>query len=224
MSADPQYRNFSSKLIPGETKIIGIRIPVLRKIAKKEAVDISSFFEKITDEYFEEIVLQAMAICFADLDERELFRRIYEFLPKINNWAVCDIFAAGLKKAAFYEKHFFYFLKELSSDSREFYVRFSAAAILSHYINDKYIDQTLNTLSLIRHNGYYAKMGTAWAIASCFAKYPEETLAYLKSDLISESIKKLTLKKILESRKAQSKYLSIIKTLKKASYENENRS
>lgn len=90
---DEKYKNFHSGLCPGVNNIIGIRIPVLRDYAKKikGQVDISA----ISNDYYEEVMLKGMLI---GLEKKLDFEKISNFIPLINNWAVCDTFCAGLKQ------------------------------------------------------------------------------------------------------------------------------
>lgn len=55
-------------------------------------------------------------------------------------------------------------------------MRFAACMLMDYFINDEYIDSTLEKLSSITHDGYYVKMGVAWALSVCFVKYRDKTL------------------------------------------------
>ena len=64
---DEKYREFHCRLIPGvdEDRVIGIRVPVLRKFAKKytaQATDEEreAFFRQLPHTYYEEKKLQVM--------------------------------------------------------------------------------------------------------------------------------------------------------------------
>ena len=63
---DEKYREFHSGLVPGEDKIIGIRIPVIRKYArelfKEYHKDVDLLLENTGVEYYEEKVLKGMLI------------------------------------------------------------------------------------------------------------------------------------------------------------------
>lgn len=98
---DPTYREFHSSLIPGADNILGVRIPQLRvmakEIAKKE--DWRTFVEATDTLYYEETMLQGMVIGRAKMEPEERIKYIRLFVPRINNWAVCDIFSGELKTA-----------------------------------------------------------------------------------------------------------------------------
>lgn len=61
---ESKYGEFSTSLIPGCNNLIGVRIPALRKLAKKLVKDNSDWRQllKECDMYFEETMLRGMII------------------------------------------------------------------------------------------------------------------------------------------------------------------
>lgn len=97
---DEKYKEFHSNLCPGINNILGIRVPVLRNYAKQLVKDntLEELLANIDDEYYEEIMLQGMIIGLKNKEEWAVVKQlIFNFIPKIDNWAVCDVFCAGLK-------------------------------------------------------------------------------------------------------------------------------
>ena len=99
--ADPKYRKFHSYLLPGTDNILGVRIPQLRTMAKEiiKKDDWRPFVETANTNYYEETMLQGMIIGLAKMNLDEQMNYISLFIPRINNWAVCDIFSSELKTA-----------------------------------------------------------------------------------------------------------------------------
>ena len=93
---EEDFRVFNSKLLPGVTRILGVRLPAMRKLAKKTAKgDFRSYLEeaheKITaDSIHEEIMMQGLVIGYAKMERDEYRKYLDEFVPKISNWSVCD--------------------------------------------------------------------------------------------------------------------------------------
>lgn len=86
--------------MPWNGKYIRVRVPILRNYAKKLAkeYEIKALLENIDNEYYEEIMLQGMLIGLEkDKDIQNILKDIEIFVPKIDNWGVCDVFCAGLK-------------------------------------------------------------------------------------------------------------------------------
>ena len=65
---DLKYKEFHSGLCPNVDKIIGVRIPKLREIAKRIAKEnYKEFLENSPGEYYEELVLQGLVIGYAKI-------------------------------------------------------------------------------------------------------------------------------------------------------------
>ena len=99
--ADSKYQEFHSSLLPGANNILGVRIPQLRTMAKEiiKKEDWRTFVESTDTIYYEETMLQGMIIGLAKMNLDEQINYISLFIPRINNWAVCDIFSSELKTA-----------------------------------------------------------------------------------------------------------------------------
>lgn len=98
---DKGYRDFQSKLIPtipAET-IIGVRIPVIRKLAKEYGKDPESvdFLKQLPHTYYDENILHALLV--AEIKDYEVcVKEVERFLPYVDNWAVCDFFSKGVSQ------------------------------------------------------------------------------------------------------------------------------
>ena len=109
---------------------------------------------------------------------------VKEFIPYIDNWSVNDSLCQNMKFAKTYQQEVFNFLKEMKDSNNEWEIRVIAVTFLSHFLNDKYIDEVIDILDHLNRPTYMAKMGIAWAYATIMAKYPEKMFAYLpKSSL-----------------------------------------
>lgn len=200
--ADESYREFSSKLIPESKPLIGIRLPQLRSLAKKLAAgDWRGYLSAATDEYFEEIMLQGMVIGCAKMPLEERFALIEAFLPKIDNWSLCDSFCAGLKFTNRYRSEMWSFIAPYLESENEFERRFAIVVMLDFFVLPEYINQVLERAVSVCLDGYYVKMGVAWLLSVCYVKFPEQTLGYIDGKLKDEDTYRKTLQKIMESRR-----------------------
>ncbi len=209
---DEKYKNFHSGLCPGVNNIIGIRIPVLRDYAKKikGQVDISA----ISNDYYEEVMLKGMLI---GLEKKLDFEKISNFIPLINNWAVCDTFCAGLKQIKNNKEKMWLFLQNYINSKKEFEVRFAVVTILDFYIDEQYIDRVLELLKTVKHEGYYAKMAVAWAYSFCFIKFFEKTKNEFESfdkNNIDKFIYNKSIQKSIESYRLTREQKNILKSMK----------
>jgi len=197
---DLKYKKFNSDLCPNVDNIIGVRIPDLRKYAKELYKNNKLNQIKIEDHYYEEIMIQGMIIGFQTKENIEnVIQQIKQFVPKINSWAVCDTFSAGLKITKKYPKEMFEVVKLYLKSKREYELRFSIVMILDYYTNDEYIDEVLEILDNVKSDKYYVQMANAWAIAECLVKYYEKTKTFLQNTNLDKFTHNKAIQKAIES-------------------------
>ena len=200
--ADEKYKEFHSGLCPGTENIIGIRVPVLRNYAKKLAkeYDIKYLLGNIDDEYYEEIMLQGMLIGLEkDKNIKNILNDMEKFIPKIDNWAICDVFCAGLKITKKNMNEIWEFIQKYLNSDQEFEKRFAVVMILDYYITEEYLEKIFEIFDNIKSEKYYVQMAVAWAISICLIKYYERTINYLKTAKIDKFTYNKGIQKALES-------------------------
>ncbi|MGN0704689.1 MAG: DNA alkylation repair protein [Lentihominibacter sp.] len=201
---DEKYRDFHSSLVPGEETMIGVRVPVLRQYARELMKDwegdAGSLIREIGDNYYEEIMLQGMIIGLVRKPGFSwLAEQIDGFVPKINNWAVCDVFCAGLKETRKHLPEMYEYLQKYLASDDEYQIRFGIVMLLDYYINEEYLGRIFMHADKISHDGYYVKMAVAWLISICFVKFYDETKAYMNESVLDDFTYNKALQKARES-------------------------
>lgn len=200
--ADPDYKAFNEKTLPGVKTSYGIRLPVLRSLAKELLKgDPLGYLGYAVPDSYEEILIRGLVIAGLKLPWEEKRSLVEGFLPLIDNWAVCDTFCNTLKPR-FPEdsQKLWEFLLPYYTDEREFFVRFAVVMQLSHFIKAEYLAEGLKMLENVSHPGYYAKMGVAWALSMWYVSFPQEVEELLKRQSLSPWVQNKTIQKIRESR------------------------
>ena len=216
--ADPKYKEFHERLCPGTENIIGVRVPVLRKYAQElfKEKDWKQTIEEIDNEYYEEIMLQGVLIGQAKKEDINiLLKHVEKYVPKIDNWAICDVFCAGLKITKKYKKEMWKFIQKYLKSDKEFKIRFAVVMILDYYIDEEYLKEDFKIFDDIKHEGYYVKMAVAWAISVCLIKYYEDTLEYLKKSKIDNWTYNKAIQKAIESFRISDVQKNFLRKLKK---------
>lgn len=214
---DQKYKKFHSRLCPGTDNIIGIRVPILRDYAKERLKqnNFKELMQNIDNEYYEEIMLQGMLIGLAKEDFRTILEYIKNFIPKINNWAVCDVFCAGLKMTKKNKEAMWEFLNPYMKSDKEFEIRFGVVMILDYFVEEKYLKDIFKILDRIESQKYYVQMAVAWAISICLIKYYDETLVYLKKAKLDTFTYNKALQKGIESDRITSEQKQVLRNMKK---------
>ena len=215
--ADLKYKEFHSGLCPGTTNIIGVRVPVLRKFAKElsKQYEIEFLLEQIDKQYYEEIMLQGMLIGLEKKEFSKIQKHIEKFIPKIDNWAVCDVFCAGLKITKKYKKEMWELLQKYLKSDKEFEIRFAVVMILDFYIEEEYLEKDFKIFDQLSSQAYYVQMAIAWAISVCLIKFYDPTRQYLENANLDNFTYNKLLQKARESYRLTEKQKEELKKMKK---------
>lgn len=216
--SDKKYQEFHSNLCPNNNNILGVRVPILRNYAKEllNKYDINELLENIKDDYYEEIMLQGMIIGLdKSKDINITLSYIDNFVPKIDNWAICDVFCAGLKITNRYKEEMWkYICKYLKSD-KEFELRFAIVMMLDYYIDEEHMHKILAICDNIHSDKYYVQMAVAWLLSICLIKYYDETIGYLNSCELDKFTYNKAIQKAIESYRLDKNQKEELKKMKK---------
>lgn len=197
---DETYKQFHSSLVPGLTEMMGVRIPVLRELAKKATKeDYYGFSEDFQSSVYEEVMIRGMMIGYAKFSIEEQQRELRKFVPLINNWAVCDSCCTTYKFMKKNQEEWFSFLEPYLNSSQEYEIRFAVVCLLDFFIQEAFIDRIFSYFSNIHHEGYYVKMAVAWAVSVCYVKFPEKTEEFLLKNTLDAFTHNKAIQKIRES-------------------------
>ena len=212
---DIAYRDFHARLMPtmDKEKIIGVRIPQIRKFAKEIALtpDACEFMTSLPHEYYEENNLHAFLISEIK-DFEKCIEALEEFLPYIDNWATCD----SLRPKCFKlntDILLNYIYKWIDSD-KTYTVRFGIEMLMLYYLDEGFEEEYLYTVSKIKSEEYYVNMMIAWYFATALAKQYESTLPLVKAHALSPWIHNKTIQKAIESYRITAEQKSELRTLK----------
>lgn len=215
--ADEKYRQFHSGLCPGVDNIIGVRVPILRNYAKEllKENNLNQLINEIGDQYYEEIMLKGMLIGLSKSENiTTIINYIKEFIPKIDNWAVCDVFCAGLKITKKHQEQMWEFIQTYLNSEKEFEIRFGIVMILDYYIDEKYLEKCFKIFDSITNKEYYVQMAIAWAVSICLIKFYDETIEYLKKCKLDKFTFNKSLQKAIESYRITNEQKEILKNMK----------
>lgn len=254
---DLKYRDFHASLLPNIDKksIIGVRVPTMRKIAKefvdsaakgaaKAAAtstvaaaktlpkDVSSFLDKLPHRYFEENQVHLFVVeRIKDFDE--CLRRVEQFLPYIDNWAVCD--GKSPKALLKDEARFLARIKIWLKSCEPYTVRFGVNMLMNFFLDERFDKKHLEMVAAIDENlfddsdtgaarssinaarptdRYYVQMVVAWYFATALAKQWDAAFPYIKGRKLSPWIHAKSIQKACESYRITDEQKAILRSLK----------
>ena len=212
---DLSYRDFHSKLIPDvePERVIGIRIPQLRKYAKMLAKtpEAAVYLQTLPHPYYDENNLHGLLIesirdydsCIAELDR---------FLPYVDNWATCDLISPKV-----FQKHLPELLKKiriwLQSD-HTYTIRFGIGTLMRFYLNDAFSEEYPELAADVCSEAYYVRMMVAWYFATALAKQYDAVVPYLEQRRLEPWTHNKTIQKAVESYRITAEQKEYLRSLK----------
>lgn len=183
---DEGYADFTAKLVPAveRERIIGVRLPALRKLAKSAAgtPEAEEFLSALPHRSFDENNLHA-ALLAHEQDIETLLARIESFLPYIDNWATCDMLSPPL--FAQHPELVYGRVKKWLCSGHTYTVRFAVITLLGFYLGSHYTPEQSDLCADLQSNEYYINMALAWYFAEGLAKRPVDFLPYFERGLIA---------------------------------------
>ena len=212
--AEEQYRIFNQKFVlTNRNVMLGVKVPKMRSIAREiTAGDWEGFLEGygfriagdgcVTERcrtiFFEEVMIIGMVIDLINVPPSVRLVLVAQFVPLIDNWAVCDVFCGGAKwvgepgrgpKACnrvpleqvweFLQRYLFGSASEPASGSSEFEIRFGVVMLMSYFLVPEYVGKVFEVIGKVRKGDYYVDMAVAWCLATARAKFDAQTQAFV---------------------------------------------
>jgi 3-methyladenine DNA glycosylase AlkD len=221
--AEEQYRIFNQKFVlTNRNLMLGVKVPKMRSIAREiaagdwegflagygfgvgNAVQMAEIAEQPNrDErcrtiFFEEVMIIGMVIDLINVPPSVRLVLVAQFVPLIDNWAVCDVFCGGAKwvgepgrgpKACnrvpldqvweFLQRYLFGSASEPASGCSEFEIRFGVVMLMSYFLVPEYVGKVFEVLARVRKGDYYVDMAVAWCLATARVKFDAQTQAFV---------------------------------------------
>ena len=213
--SDPKYAAFSAKLIPNvaKEKFIGVRAPEYKMVIKELEGNpsVEEFLGTLPHAYYDENVLHAALLCrIRDFDE--CLRKVEQFLPYVDNWAVND----GLNPKVFRKHHAELREKipEWLSSEAPFIKRFGMHILMSHFLDEDFDPSLLELPARIRSGEYYVNMMTAWLFAEALVKQWESTIPYIENRRLDKWTHNKAIQKAIESYRITDEQKDYLRSLK----------
>ena len=211
---DVKYQEFHSNLCPGINNIIGIPVPKIRTLVKEILKqNYHEYLNQIEKKYYEETMIEGLIIATSKMSLEDKFMYLKKFVPKIDNWAICDTVCASFK---FKEKELsdvWSFILSYQNSDKDFELRFMIIMMMDYFLIDFYLEQVFQIIDSIQVDYYYTNMAIAWLISVAFVKDRKRTLKYLNNHHLSNFTYQKALQKIIESNRVSKEDKQMIREM-----------
>lgn len=213
---DKAYADFHSGLVPNvpREKIIGVRVPDARRLAKEYGKDpeCRDFLRALPHKYYDENVLHGILLSGLK-DYEECVRAVEEFLPYVDNWAVCDILSPKVFRQ--HRTELIAKVREWSASEKTYTCRFGMEMLMTHYLDEDFRSEYLEIPAGVCSEEYYVNMMTAWFFATALAKQWDAAIPYLRDNRLGAWVHNKTIQKARESFRITQEQKAYLKTLRR---------
>lgn len=210
--ADEKYAAFHTKLLVCPNKrVLGVRVPILRKIAKRWQGSIGELM-MFPDEFYEVTFLKLTVV--SNLEYEEFLLYCDDCVKLIDNWACCDSFKP--KCIASHKEEFLPYVQKYFEEAderyKEFSERFAIVTLLNFYIEKEYLPLIGEYLKRATTEKYYVHMAAAWLTAEVLVKHYEEGMKFLNH--LDGKTRNKAIQKAKESYRISKEQKDFLDTLK----------
>ena len=201
---DLKYKKFMSSLLPtvNSETIIGVRMPILRKLSKeiitKDKAFVEGFLSTLPHEHYEENILHMLIITnYKDIDK--VLNELDKFLPYVDNWAVSDCQVPKV-----FKNHSIKVLNKVKSwiASNETYaIRYGILVLMKIFLEENYKKDYLYIVADIKSEEYYVNMMRAWFFQEALVKQYDNAIKVFEDKRMDVWTHNQAIKKAIESRK-----------------------
>lgn len=210
-NADEKYRIFHSRLLKNDSiRLIGVRVPTLRKLAKTLRSERDKLFS-FPDEYYEVTFLKCAVA--GELPYEEFVGVVDSLVPLLDNWATCDCFLAPCVKS--HREEFLPYIRRYLSDGKEFTVRFGLVTLLHYYVDERFLPVLFAAIAECDSDKYYITMAAAWLLAEILARKYDAGVWFLRQRLVKREVLTMGIRKACESFRLTSEQKDFLRALAK---------
>lgn len=206
---EEEYKKFSSSLISSKYEILGVRVPILRKLAKELNFSDINLSNSST---FEEVFLYGVTLSKIK-DVNLLLEKLEEFLPFIDNWSICDMLVSSLKIIKKEKQLFYNFCEKLLKSGKTYYMRFAIVVFLTYFREKDEIEKILSLFPIVKDE-YYFEMAVAWMNATYLIFHPDYVISKLNLETFSKFVVNKTISKANDSFRISKELKARLKKLR----------
>lgn len=211
---DINYKKFNDKLLNTKYNTLGVRVPIIKNIAKNvmKEKDIEDYLNSKCD-YYESLLIKGLVITNCK-DVIKTSNNLYNYFKVIDSWALCDTVCSNAK---IYKKNKEELIKLLNRllKGNNWQIRGALILMKCYLIEEKYLEYIFNNINSINSSFYYVKMAIAWLLCDLYIKFPNNTKRYLENNKINDEIFKMTKRKINDSYRVSNNDKKYINNMKR---------
>ena len=210
------YKDFNKKIVNSKYEVLGVSVPVLKKLAKElSKTDYKRLLKIMKFNTYEEVMI-AFLIISNIKDYEEATNYLKEYISYIDSWGVTDTFASSFRIVKKNKHQTLSLIDELIKDDYTFSKRLGYILLLDYYIDEEHLGLIFNYIKNEESKEYYVQMAISWLLSVMYVKYTNETYDFLKDSNLDDFVVRKTVSKVQDSfrvsKEDKEKIKNVIKT------------
>ena len=209
LRAEEDFAVFQRRLIPTKYQILGVRTPIMRKIAKLSLQyldDLLSF----PNEYYETVFIKLTAVSY--LPYEVFIEKLPYCISLMDNWALCDGFRAKCIQRN--KRDFLSILNTIFQQRTEFAMRYVLVVLLTEYVETEYASIIDKYIFSADTTSYYVHMAIAWLTAEILVKDFQWGVQILQKGRLPAKTHNKAIQKAIESFRLTMQQKEYLRSLK----------
>ena len=207
--AEINFAAFQRRLIFTKYEILGVRTPILHKLAKEYANDFEDIFA-FPNEYYEVVAIKLFQA--AALPYERFMAYLEECVSFMDNWALCDGFRAKCVKV--HKEEFLTVLQRLYAQGGTYQQRYPLVVLLGEYIEEKYLPAIRPFILNADTSQYYIHMSVAWLLSEILVKEYDAGIRLLMDKVTDVKTHNKAIQKAIESYRITNEQKDFLRSLK----------
>ncbi len=213
-NVDEEYKKFNEKLTPTRYEVLGVRLPILRDVAKNMAKNFEESLQNTDFMYFEEVFLFGLTSCYIKADAKTKLSYFDKYLNYADNWSHIDsvVMTIGFKKSELdivKQK-----AEEYILSGKEFVERAGVLLIMKHFLDNE-LNECVKLLEKAETKYYYVSMAVAWCLCELAITNPKFLIEYLQNAPIDDKTVNRAISKCRDSFRISDENKKKLKELKR---------
>ncbi len=212
---DEDYARMQCKIIPtvDPKRIIGVRTPVLKELAKElvKDEDRDLFLMDLPHGYFDEDQLHAFVISL-EKDFGKCIDQVETFLPYIDNWATCDQLSPKVFRK--HKEELLPYIDRWITSGKTYLIRFAVGMLMEHFLDQDFRIGYADKVVQIVSDEYYVNMMRAWYFATALCKQYEQIIQFIEQKKLDVWTHNKAIQKSIESRRIPEERKDYLRSLR----------
>ncbi len=200
---DVHYQEFNTHIVATKQNVLGVRMGELRKIAHALARDekaLRVYAQADKEDVYELVMLEGLALSYKKAPFCTMWQSWEAYFTKVDSWAQIDSPIASLSFTDKGDRDCAWRMAcAWCKSQNEFTARAGLVILLVHFMERERLEEIFTISAHVKNSARYVVLANAWLLSVAMAKFPRETITFLRKNVLDARTRNLAIQKSRES-------------------------